>query len=699
MKKLMCVILSVVMRLSFTAGAFAAEASELTSIVGIAKSRLAVPEVFTEFESEKYTVGGENVYNLIWRTTGEDYSEIYASVLASGEIVSYNYHDADRNYDKTGVAAYEKEEYLKTAQEWIKHVNPSYTAELDMDAEVWIDGIHSHNVRVTFDRKVNGIPVQNDYVYVSLDKYTGVVTAMNAQWVHPEKIADAKNIISAEEAGKILGDTAHLRLRYEKLRDEAHAVLMYSPTRFGMMINAETGEEFTVEYVDREEGDAGGGAMSGATNDSAANEKFESSLSREELENIEEMESLLTKVELSDKIKKMTNTAVSSFTVKSVNYRNVGSAEDKKAYEARVYLTNGNGESANVTFDAKTGELKSLYTYLEYNPNKKQIKKREDMKQTAKRFIGTWAADVADKARVFEYGDEGKNVSGHFVFTHDEGGIEYAGNSIRIRVDESTGKILSFSKSWDKEITFETPENVISLDEATEKYIDAAAATLYYIGNKREMYASNNAAELALIYRFSDSAPAYVNAKTVECYDWNMGQEQNEPEKYTLQEDVLGHWAEKAVKTLADNGIVISYDEKFRPDEAITQKEIALLMDCFDGGYRPYEVTENDYKSYIERLVRQDVIKSGEKNPDKKVTREECAAYLVRMFGYGSAAELSGIYKTGFSDEAQISADKIGCVALAKGLGLVSGTGGKFNPKKNVTRAELAMMLYNALDK
>lgn len=695
----MCVILSVVMLLSLCGVAFAAEDSELTNVVRIAKSRLGVSAAFTEFESEKYTAGGENVYNLFWRTAGEEYSEIYASVLSSGEIVSYNYHDADRDYDKTGVAAYEKEEYLKTAQEWIKRVNPSYTAELDMDAEVWIDGIHSHNVRVTFDRKVNGVPVQNDYVYISVDKYTGVVTAMNSQWVHPEKISDAENIISAEEAGKILGETAQLRLRYEKLRDEKYAVLMYSPMRFGMMINAETGEEFIVEYVDSEEGDAGGGAMSGATNDSVTNDKMETMLTEKELESIEEIESLLTKAELSEKIKKMANTAVSSFTVKSVSYRNVGSAEEEKVYEARVYLTNGNGESANVTFDAVTGELKSLYTYLEYNPDKKQIKKRDDMKQSAKRFIDTWAADIADKARVFEYDDATENASGYFVFTHDEGGIEYAGNSIRIRVDESTGKILSFSKSWDKEIAFETPENIISLDEATEKYIDVAAAALYYIGNKREMYASNNAAELALIYRFSDNAPAFVNAKTGECYDWNMGQEQNEPEEYTLQEDVRGHWAEKAVKTLADNGIVLSYDEQFRPDEAITQKEIALLVDCFDGGYRPYEVTENDYKSYIERLVRREVIKPGEKNPDKKVTREECAAYLVRMFGYGSAAELSGIYKTGFSDEAAISADKIGYVALAKGLGLVSGNSGKFSPKANVTRAELAMMLYNALDK
>lgn len=699
MKKLMCVILSAVMLFSLGMNAFAAEDSELTNAVRIAKSRLAVSEAFTEFSSSKYEAGGQNVYELYWNDTAEAQSSISAGVLASGEIISYYYRDGNRDYSKSGIAAYSGEEYLRFAKEWISKANPSYVPELDFDAEVSIGGVHSYNVSVRLGRKINNIPVYGDYVYISLDKYNGRVVSMDSQWTHPKNIASAENVISAEEAGKILGETAELTLRYHKLRDEAYAVLMYTPERFDMMIDAETGEEFTVEYIDSEEGDAGGGAMSGAVSDSNANAKEESALTREELENIAEVESLLTKEELSAMIAKMAGAAAASYKVKSVTYRQTGGFEDGKTYEARVYLTGGENDSASITFDAKTGELKALYTYPAYDPDKKQTKKRADMKQTAKRFIDTWAPDVADKAHVFETEEQQKeNTSGYFVFDHNENGIEYQGNRITVRVDESTGKILSFTKYWDKEVAFEPAENVISAEEATEKYIAAAGASLYYIGDKRELYASNNAEELSLIYRFSDEAPAYVNAKTGECYDWNMGQNKESPDEYELQPDLNNHWVKHAVETLADNGIVISYDELFRPDEEITQKEIALIMDCFDGGYRPYEVTENDYESYIERLVRREVIKPGEKNPDKKVTREECVAYLVRMFGYGSAAELSGIYKTGFLDEAAISADKVGYVALAKGLGLVSGNGGKFSPKANITRAELAMMLYNALD-
>ncbi len=694
MKKMMCVMLSIAIVLSFAAPALAAEDSEMTNAVQIAKNRLGIPETFTEFSSSKYEAAGRNVYELTWSNTVEKRSIIRTSVLATGEILSYHYSDGERDYDKTGIAAYSSEEYLRIAKEWILKVNPSYVSELDHNAEVNISGVHSYDVNLRFGRKVAGITVYGDYVYLAIDKYNGRVISMNSQWTHPQKIADAEDVISVEEAGRILGDTAALTLRYHKLRDEKRAVLMYTPERFGMMIDAKNGEEFTVEYIDSEEGDAGAGAA-GAVTDSATNEKMESALTREELENIEEIESLVSKEKLSSMIAKMYDTAISSFRVKSVDYRQTGKTEDEKTYEARVYLTNGENESANAVFDAKTGELKSLYTYLGYNPDKKPTKKRDDMKKVAERFVLEWASDVAEKAKLFGEEDTG----GYFAFTHSENGIEYQGNRISIRVDESTGKILSFTKSWDKEITFDSSEEIISREEATEKYIASAGAYLCYIANKREMYAADNAGELTLVYRFDDEAPAYVDAKSGECYDWSMGQEVETPKKYELQADVRGHWAEKAVKTLADNGIVISYDEKFRPDEAITQKEVALLVDCFNGGYRPYEVAENDYVSYIDRLVRQSVIKAGERNPDKKVTREECAAYLIRMFGFGSAAELSGIYKTGFSDEAEISADKVGHVAIAKALRLVSGVGGKFSPKANVTRAELAMMLYNALDK
>ncbi|MBQ5778106.1 MAG: S-layer homology domain-containing protein, partial [Oscillospiraceae bacterium] len=429
--------------------------------------------------------------------------------------------------------------------------------------------------------------------------------------------------------------------------------------------------------------------------DSATNEKAEEEviLTDKELDGINELESLLTKEQLTLLIRKMANTEIANFDVKTVNYRRVASG-DEYTYHATVRLAKDDDKSGSVTFDARTGELISFSTYMPYRAGKRELLKPERMEANALQFIRTWASDIVENVKNFNE----NQISEYFNFTHNENGIEYRGNNINMRVDSENGKILSYSKRWDKETIFDSAEGILTAEEATAKYTEAAPPELLYIANKRVRYASNNAEELALIYRLPDDAPSYIDAKTGAAYDWNMGQAQEEnPDAYVLQKDLHGHWAESIVRTLAENGIIISYEETFRPDEAITQKEIAILIDCFQGGVRPYPIAENEYARYIDRLVNRGVIRANERNPEKKITREETVSYLVRLFGFGEAAELQGIFKTGFSDEASISKDKIGYVAIAKALKLVSGNGGKFNPKRNVTRAELAAMLYNSL--
>ncbi|MBE6913219.1 MAG: S-layer homology domain-containing protein [Ruminococcaceae bacterium] len=696
MKRLMCVMLSLMMVMMLLPTTFAAEDSELTKIVKIAKGRLQIPEEFTEFYSNEYDAVGQKSYELRW-STEDSKKRINVSVLFDGEILSYSYNNNDYDYDRKGFAPFDKAEYTKLAKEWIERVNPTYTPEISEDVEVNIGSIYSTSVSVTFNREKNGIEVDGNYVRISLDKFTGEVLSMYSNWTREQNIKSPEGVITKEEAAKILGEKSELKLRYYKLRDENRAVLMYTPENSYMMIDAFTGEDFTVEFIDAElgatTGGAGGGAAEAPMADNAAKEEAEVELSEKEIEAVEELESLLTKEALTGIIRRMANTEIATFDVKTVDYRRV-EIKGKMTYIATVRLEKDNNMSGSVTFDAKTGELHSFSTYLPYRYNKKQNVKYDRMESNAMEFMRTWAPAIAGKAKNF---DEYQN-SEYFYFTHNENGIEYRGNSVNMRVDKETGKILSFSKSWDTSTTFDSPEGILNVEEATAKYTEAAPPELLYIANKRVRYASNNAEELALIYRLPHDAPSYIDAKTGAAYDWNMGQMQEEnPDAYVLQKDIKGHWAEEVIKILAENGIVLSYEEEFRPDEAITQKEIALLITCFEGNARPYAVPESEYTAYIDRMVRRGIIKENEKNPNKKITREETVTYLVRLFGYESAAELSGIFKTGFSDEAAISPDKIGYVAIAKALKLVKGNGGKFNPKNNVTRAELAMMLYNAL--
>ena len=701
MKKIMCVVLCIAMVLSLAVNAFAAEDSELAKIVKLAKSRLQIPEELTEFYSNVRNAVGQKTYTLSWSTKdSERRREISTSILSTGEILSYDYYDSARDYSQKGFAPYSREEYAGIAKVWISRVNPSYVAELAKEYGVNTGNVHSTTVSVNIERIKDGIPVDGNYINISIDKYTGEVLSMYSNWTREKDVKSPEGIKSRDEAAKILGEKSELKLRYYKLRNENRAVLMYSPENSYMMIDAFTGEDFTVEYIDaelEESGAEGGGAVSEApsASDTATNEKAEVTLTDKELEGIEKLESLLSKAAITGIIRKMANTEIASFDVKTLNYRRVDNG-DKQTYYATVRLEKDGDKTGTVTLDAETGELISFSTYLPYRYNKNQKVKTERMESNAMQFIRTWASDIVENVKNFEENQIGE----YFYFTHSENGIEYQGNRINMRVDKETGKILSYSKSWDKDIVFDFAEGILTAEEATAKYVEVAPPELLYIANKRVRYASNNAEELALIYRLPDDAPQYIDAKTGAAYDWNMGQVQEEnPEGYVLQKDLAGHWSESIVKTLAENGIIISYEETFRPDEAITQKEIAILIDCFEGGSRPYPIAESEYARYIDRLVNRGVIRVSERDPEKKITREETVSYLVRLFGFGEAAELQGIFKTGFSDEAAISKDKIGYVAIAKALKLVSGNGGKFNPKKSVTRAELAAMLYNSLKK
>ena len=106
MKKLMCMMLVIAMVITILPVSFAAEDSELTKVVKIAKERLQIPEELTEFYSNGRDAVGQKTYDLSW-STAEDVErsrEIDATILSTGEILSYNYYDSGRERNKIGFA-------------------------------------------------------------------------------------------------------------------------------------------------------------------------------------------------------------------------------------------------------------------------------------------------------------------------------------------------------------------------------------------------------------------------------------------------------------------------------------------------------------------------------------------------------------------------------------------------------------------
>ncbi|MBR5543215.1 MAG: S-layer homology domain-containing protein [Oscillospiraceae bacterium] len=687
MKKVISGILVAVIVASLSLSAFAAEESELTRVVKTAKSAILPPAEYTEFSSEKYEVSGLSVYSLMWHTQNGE-KVIECQVLASGEIVSYYTYDRTQE-QKTGVAVYTEEEYLSFAEVWFKKVNPAYSGEINFSGEVSVGSIHSDTVRVTFRREKDGVEVFDNFARVILNKFTGEVRSMSVEWQDARQIEEKEGVITPEAAGEKLAALSQLYLAYEKPHDEEKARLVYVPKKRGLMIFAKTGESFEVEYVS--EGDGAG--ASGALNDMATSEKAESALTEKELSAIAELEGLLTKSELSAKIKEMGGTEVALMEAESLNYIKTELHGGEHTYYARVGLRGESGSFGTVTFEARTGELLGIYTYLLPKNSRKNTQSRETMQKRANGFIALWAEDIKDETALFEseYTAEG---SFNFVQMHD--GVPYCANSVSVTCDTSSGRIIRYSRIWDKTVRFEEKEGCITLLDATEKYIEASAPKLYYIADGRNSGNYMTARELVLIYAFSETSFAYIDAMSGQTVAYGFAEDKKE--KYEPQKDLEGHFALSAVKTLSENGIILTKDESFRPDEKITVSELVRLVMSFERGM--YIEPDEDTEEQLMREAFARGLLDAETRPDAMATREVAASVIIRLLGYKKASEIQGIYKTGFKDEAKIKPTYLGAVAIAKGLGIINGRpGGNFDPKGYVTRGEAAVILFGSLGK
>ncbi len=702
LKRLGAFAVAFIMGISLLPSASASETEALKKLVSSAKTRLGITAEYTEFKSSKSEVAGESSYNLNWQTE-DGKKSINAVIKDNGEITRYNRY-CETGYEKAGVAAFSEETYIEKAKAWVSKVNPGFVKELDFDVKADIGSIYSYSVYVEFDRKINGIAVAGDYVSLSLDKYTGEVSNMTVGWHKTDKVFESDNIISLEEAKKILGERAELTLCYvyNRAPEVDKAIPVYYAKNIGKMISAETGEDFEIEYIDSDANNKFNTSEDVMTPSAPEGGGGGSGLTDKEIADIEKLTGLMSESEVKALIAKMAGTDVASFKATSISYskqENISlyrynDGEKTYRYVVRVNLADGENGSGSVTLDAETGELLSLYSY-KYNTaySKKYDKARKELRKEAEKFVNKWASDVAEEVALFDETDDIEG--GGFSFLQSVNGIRFDGNNIRVSVDAKTGKITRFTKNWDGELEFAPLEGVISLEEATEKYIEAAGVSLYYIPNGISRYYGNdNAREFALAYELSYDAPPYISAYNGQALDWDLFPYGQDKEEYVIQPDLKGHFAEKAITELAKNGIVLCKDELFRPDALLMTDECVSFIEVWNHGGEPY-IRPN----LVYELIRRGIIREGERMAPV-ITRELAVSYVVRLVGLEKVAVLSGIYKTGFADEKEISANRIGYVAIAKGLKIVGGSGnGRFEPQRGVTRAEFAVMLYNALYK
>lgn len=173
-------------------------------------------------------------------------------------------------------------------------------------------------------------------------------------------------------------------------------------------------------------------------------------------------------------------------------------------------------------------------------------------------------------------------------------------------------------------------------------------------------------------------------------------------------EDIENYeWAKEAIDFLYRRSIISGRDEKtFDPAGAVTRAEfIKMLVATYNFAAEDYQDYRfNDiaggewFAIYVKKAAAMGVItgdENGNFNPQAQITRQDMAVTIYRASEFAEATDVPV-----FGDAADISDYAKAAVATLHENGVVSGMGDMtFAPKKNVTRAEAAKILYNVLIK
>jgi len=291
----------------------------------------------------------------------------------------------------------------------------------------------------------------------------------------------------------------------------------------------------------------------------------------------------------------------------------------------------------------------------------------------------------------------------YFRYIRKVNDILFPGNSIYICYDAIAGKVISMSGEWfDMELPMPEGE-LITEDTAYSVFFNEIGLELKYVEDYKDVQKIviepdvDVIPDIRLVYDMKGIGYSYIDAITGKLIDYD-GKPVAELNVGSYK-DIEGHFAEKYIKEMARYGIALPGDE-FQAEKGILQKEFLYLLAKCIYYYEDYDLNNsNDLDKMYKDLMKEGIVKDGERADDTVLTREESTKYIIRVMKYEEVAKISGIFNCNFKDAEKIDEELKGYVAIANGLGLISEYEGYFLPDDNLTRLNAILMIYNYLRK
>ena len=204
--------------------------------------------------------------------------------------------------------------------------------------------------------------------------------------------------------------------------------------------------------------------------------------------------------------------------------------------------------------------------------------------------------------------------------------------------------------------------------------------------------------------------PENSDSETAQYYEPYYHESGESEQKIESFSDIKGHWAEEIINILKTEKAVNGVDNsRYEPERTVTRAEFLTLFmsqlnvednayggayaDVADGTWYAAKIQNAKDLGLISPLLTQD----GNFRPDEAITREDACVLAESYAEYnGFENKNNGVL---FTDDAEISPYARDSVYGAVKKGIINGfDDGSFKPKDNLTRAEAAQILLNAME-
>lgn len=663
----------------------------------------------------------------------------------TGEILEMNKDGGKYSEQGTKVTTITKEEAQKKAEEFANKIVPGMLAQtklMENQDEHYRDmygGSYPVFYYFNYQRIHEGIKYDANYINVGIDGATGEIRNFGYRWDKTlSNLPKKDGIKTLEEATKIYRNNMGMELIYFPIRDPFKyepvpktVKLAYRATyKFADMVDAKTGKMIGWNGKEQDQQMKFASLTEKQIDDIYKKAKPVVKRAKElTKEEAEKVALAVLKAEFGDQVKVNSTNYVEgdgyweSAGRKAWNIEFTVETKDSKAASEKMAMMPNNGR---IMIDALTEEVLAFHNWQYYDmpygqPFEPALTWEEAFAKAVemieKYHPGKIKSVRTDQANViYQEMVDGKLIPPmeyYFNFPRVVNGATYEENQISISFNNRTGKVQNFNARWQEDLKFPSIGNVISAEAAKDAIFKVNELELAYFRFNTNNDYQNPVFDTKLVYRIAPKKAPFNPYMMIDAANGNMMDYNGKTIPIDAVNDfdslIKGHWVERSAKLLAQQGIIDK--NTFKPNESISKLEAVKMLVKARGMDYYYPVKEaadklkfsdvsedsDDYR-FIHMAMRYGIIenKEGKFDGAAAVDREQLAVMLVKMLKYDALAKTKDIFNISFKDQADISPENIGYVAICKGLGLL-GADTNFRPKDTATMAEAADMIYKAL--